>query len=140
VKAVNRADLAVAVSDVLYRLTVAEGRTDLKADAFRQVDVHVKSYHRHAWLWAPPHKRRGPGLIWVLIIISAALLGATPPAWGMWRALYAELAKILMVAPAPPRVGEDPGPGPSMSLVATPRAGSWATSATSLPRRSRASG
>jgi NPCBM/NEW2 domain len=44
-------DLAILISDSLYTYVVDEGYPELAAPDFERVDVHVKDFHRHAWLW-----------------------------------------------------------------------------------------
>lgn len=62
-----QADLAVLLSDHVYRSTVGSGHTTLTPDDFREVAVQVKEYASAAWLRVPGHAGRtlgpdsGPG-------------------------------------------------------------------------------
>ncbi|MEU6390187.1 hypothetical protein [Streptomyces sp. NPDC046939] len=47
------ADLALLLSDDVFRSTVAGGHTTLSPDDFSRVDVEVKEYAATAWLWVP---------------------------------------------------------------------------------------
>ncbi|MEU0242979.1 hypothetical protein ABZ192_01390 [Streptomyces sp. NPDC006235] len=47
------ADLALLLSDDVFRSTVAGGHTTLATEAFTRVTVHVKEYEATAWLWVP---------------------------------------------------------------------------------------
>jgi len=47
------ADLVLILSEHLYNTLVAEGHTTLDAAAFRKVDVTVKDFRGHGWLWVP---------------------------------------------------------------------------------------
>lgn len=54
------ADLALLLSDDVYRSTVAGGHTTLSAVDFRRVTVREKEYEAAAWLRVPGHDVRGP--------------------------------------------------------------------------------
>ncbi|MCS7480924.1 hypothetical protein ACFFQW_36635 [Umezawaea endophytica] len=47
------ADLVVVLSDHLYGTLVAAGHTSLKPSDFRKVDVTVKNFKGHGWMWIP---------------------------------------------------------------------------------------
>lgn len=49
----ERADLAVLLSDHVYRSTVGSGHTTLEPTDFREVRVRVKEYEATAWLRVP---------------------------------------------------------------------------------------
>ncbi|MCF3143538.1 hypothetical protein [Streptomyces platensis] len=55
------ADLALLLSDDVYRSTVAGGHTTLSAADFRSVTVREKEYEAAAWLQVPGHDVRGAG-------------------------------------------------------------------------------
>ncbi|EWC62547.1 hypothetical protein UO65_2137 [Actinokineospora spheciospongiae] len=46
------ADLALVLSDVVYRDTVHEGHTTLRPDEFESVAVELKEFSGTAWLWS----------------------------------------------------------------------------------------
>ncbi|MGW0500814.1 hypothetical protein ACWD0Z_36905 [Streptomyces sp. NPDC003007] len=48
------ADLALLLSDDVFRSTVAGGHTTLSTADFTRVTVRVKEYEATAWLWVPP--------------------------------------------------------------------------------------
>ncbi|CAM5260736.1 hypothetical protein SALBM135S_02587 [Streptomyces alboniger] len=48
-----RADLALLLSDEVFRATVAGGHTTLATSDFRRVDVRVKEFAAPAWLYVP---------------------------------------------------------------------------------------
>lgn len=47
------ADLVVVLSDLLFTSLVAAGYTTLRAEHFRRVDVRVKTFEGHGWMWIP---------------------------------------------------------------------------------------
>lgn len=47
------ADLVVVLSDLLFTSLVAAGHTTLRAEDFRRVDVRVKAFEGHGWMWMP---------------------------------------------------------------------------------------
>jgi hypothetical protein len=47
------ADLVVVLSEHLYDTLVAAGHTSLKPTDFRKVDVTVKNFKGHGWMWIP---------------------------------------------------------------------------------------
>jgi hypothetical protein len=49
-------DLAVLISDQLHTYVVAERYPELPETDFNRVDVQVRNYQRHAWLWLPNSK------------------------------------------------------------------------------------
>ncbi|MFE2753702.1 hypothetical protein ACFXGA_17080 [Actinosynnema sp. NPDC059335] len=49
----SSADLVVVLSDTLFTSLVAAGYTTLRAEDFRRVDVRVKTFHGHGWMWLP---------------------------------------------------------------------------------------
>lgn len=57
------ADLALLVSDDVFRSTVEGGHTTLSTEDFTRVTVRVKEYEATAWLWvpAPATASREPG-------------------------------------------------------------------------------
>ncbi|MFF7156106.1 hypothetical protein [Streptomyces sp. NPDC008139] len=55
------ADLAVLLSDHVYRSTVGSGHTTLSREDFREVAVQVKEYESVAWLRIPGGNGFGPG-------------------------------------------------------------------------------
>ncbi len=46
-------DLVVVLSDTLFTSLVAAGHTTLRPGDFRRVDVRVKDFHGHGWMWLP---------------------------------------------------------------------------------------
>jgi hypothetical protein len=46
-------ELALILSDGVYSETVVNGHTSLRPQDFRQVQVRVKEFATHAWLWLP---------------------------------------------------------------------------------------
>ncbi|MGP3926590.1 hypothetical protein [Streptomyces sp. 8N616] len=60
-KANDGADLALLLSDDVYRSTVAGGHTTLSAMDFRRVTVQEKEYEAPAWLRVPGRNVHGPG-------------------------------------------------------------------------------
>jgi hypothetical protein len=60
-KANDGADLALLLSDDVFRSTVAGGHTTLSATDFRRVTVREKEYEAAAWLRVPGHDVHGPG-------------------------------------------------------------------------------
>ncbi|SFE33907.1 hypothetical protein SAMN05216251_102540 [Actinacidiphila alni] len=57
----ERADLAVLLSDHVYRSTVGSGHTTLTAADFREVDVRIKEYAAAAWLRVPGYEQASAG-------------------------------------------------------------------------------
>ncbi|MGY5124037.1 hypothetical protein [Streptomyces nigrescens] len=55
------ADLALLLSDDVYRSTVAGGHTTLSTADFRSVTVREKEYEAAAWLQVPGHEVRSSG-------------------------------------------------------------------------------
>ncbi|WP_380724132.1 hypothetical protein [Saccharothrix hoggarensis] len=47
------ADLVVVLSDLVFTSLVAAGYTTLRVEDFRRVEVRVKAFHGHAWMWLP---------------------------------------------------------------------------------------
>ncbi len=47
------ADLVVVLSEHLYGTLVAAGHTSLKPGDFRKIDVTVKNFTGHGWMWIP---------------------------------------------------------------------------------------
>jgi hypothetical protein len=56
------ADLALIVSDPVFTDTIAQRHTTLRAPDFREVDVRVKEYQAHAWIYVPYHDLRAVDL------------------------------------------------------------------------------
>ncbi|MFI2241578.1 hypothetical protein [Streptomyces chrestomyceticus] len=52
-RATDKADLVLALSDQVYNTTVVGGHTTLSPEAFRPVPIHEKEYRSVAWLWVP---------------------------------------------------------------------------------------
>ncbi|MFD7664210.1 hypothetical protein [Streptomyces sp. NPDC059788] len=52
-RATDKADLVLALSNDVYNTTVVGGHTTLSPDAFRPVMIHEKEYRSVAWLWIP---------------------------------------------------------------------------------------
>ncbi|MCC8248975.1 hypothetical protein [Saccharothrix luteola] len=46
-------DLVVVLSDSLFTSLVAAGYTTLRPEDFRRVDVRVKAFRGHGWMWLP---------------------------------------------------------------------------------------
>ncbi|MCE6995754.1 hypothetical protein LZG04_13215 [Saccharothrix sp. S26] len=46
-------DLVVVLSDTLFTSLVAARYTTLRPEEFRRVDVHVKDFRGHGWMWLP---------------------------------------------------------------------------------------
>ncbi|MER5266635.1 hypothetical protein ABTZ99_31540 [Actinosynnema sp. NPDC002837] len=46
-------DLVVVLSDSLFTSLVAARHTTLRPEDFRRVDVRVKTFHGHGWMWLP---------------------------------------------------------------------------------------
>ncbi|WP_158847054.1 hypothetical protein [Saccharothrix deserti] len=47
------ADLVVVLSETLFTSLVAAGHTTLRPENFRRVDVRVKTFSGHGWMWLP---------------------------------------------------------------------------------------
>jgi hypothetical protein len=48
-----QANLAVMLSDLVYRSVVEAGHTSLRADEFRRLAVREKEFKGYGWLWVP---------------------------------------------------------------------------------------
>ena len=49
----SSADLVVVLSDTLFTSLVAAGYTTLRPEDFRRVEVRVKTFSGHGWMWLP---------------------------------------------------------------------------------------
>ncbi|WP_306211853.1 hypothetical protein [Actinoplanes sp. RD1] len=49
------AQLAVVLSETIYRDSVAQGHTELRPEQLREVEIVNKEFHRRAWLHLPGH-------------------------------------------------------------------------------------
>ncbi|MEU4738932.1 hypothetical protein AB0G02_00530 [Actinosynnema sp. NPDC023658] len=49
----TEADLVVVLSETLFTSLVAAGFTTLRPEQFRHVDVRVKDFRGHGWMWLP---------------------------------------------------------------------------------------
>jgi hypothetical protein len=133
-------DLAVLVSQRLYSDVVAEGYADLPAGEFERVDVQVKDFHSHAWLWLPearvsPVPRPTP-------VRTRTVRSGVPRRWYLPAALFA-VAAVLVAAvlvatvsalgnPAAPAPTATPPPASTPSPVR--RLSAWASEVEAICR------
>ncbi|MEU4447927.1 hypothetical protein AB0K14_35195 [Actinosynnema sp. NPDC050801] len=66
------ADLVVVLSETLFTSLVAARFTTLRPEDFRRVDVRVKTFSGHGWMWLPS------GNVHELVLDDAAAAGAAP--------------------------------------------------------------
>ncbi|WP_229852196.1 hypothetical protein [Streptomyces albospinus] len=74
----DAADLALLLSDDVYRSTVAGGHTTLSVADFRRVTVREKEYEATAWLQVPGHDVQGLRTVGTVREQSPAPLGGDP--------------------------------------------------------------